>query len=446
MRRSIPIAVVCLLVAIAGICRAETVPGYSLHPGQEIQYDGTSTFKFENGQFDDETKVTLWVTRSDPTAGWHVIVRSSQVSKDSRFKGDEKPRVSFTWFDVSRDGTMRTDPHSLYLFDPSSIFIKLPTSASELTMWTDHNAQTDTDSTFLKIDSDDSKLFRFKGALVRMYDKIYGFDTQLTVTFDREQGLITEIDRTLKQTYGFNGTGSATMKLKSVKMSDPEWLATFVKETDAAFNIAHFKAGDRDDVKTIQTQMDKEAAEVRAALATMTLPETKQILEDRLKDLQRSQSSIIADAKVKAEVQAAAPADWTAKDLDGKQHALKDYRGKIVLLDYWYRGCGWCMRAMPQIKEVAEKYKDNGVVVFGMNTDSDLSDAKFVVDTMKLNYTTLQAKDLVDTYKVNNFGFPTLIVIDQTGKVNTLHVGYSATLKEDLSKIIDGLLKKNDPS
>jgi hypothetical protein len=65
---------------------------------------------------------------------------------------------------------------------------------------------------------------------------------------------------------------------------------------------------------------------------------------------------------------------------------------------------------------------------------------------MKLNYPTLQAKDLVDTYKVNNFGFPTLIVIDQTGKVNTLHVGYSATLKEDLSKIIDGLLNKHDPS
>jgi thiol-disulfide isomerase/thioredoxin len=99
------------------------------------------------------------------------------------------------------------------------------------------------------------------------------------------------------------------------------------------------------------------------------------------------------------------------------------------------------MRAMPQVKEVAEKYKDKGVVVFGMNTDQDLADAKFVVDAMKLNYPVLQAKDLVETYKVNSFGFPTLIVIDQTGVVKAMHIGYSPTLRDDLSKIIDGLLK-----
>jgi hypothetical protein len=83
----------------------------------------------------------------------------------------------------------------------------------------------------------------------------------------------------------------------------------------------------------------------------------------------------------------------------------------------------------------------DAAVVFGMNTDQDLADAKFVVDVMKLNYPVLQAKELVDTYKVNNFGFSTLIVIDQTGTVKAMHIGYSATLKDDLSKIIDGLLK-----
>jgi len=155
----------------------------------------------------------------------------------------------------------------------------------------------------------------------------------------------------------------------------------------------------------------------------------------------RERDWMIDNAKAQASVKAAAPADWTAKDLDGKDYALKDYRGKVVFLDYWYRGCGWCMRAMPQVKEVAEKYKDKGVVVLGMNTDENVSDAKFVVDAMKLNYPVLRAKELVETYKVNSFGFPTLIVIDQTGVVKAMHIGYSPTLKDDLSKIIDGLLK-----
>ncbi len=41
--------------------------------------------------------------------------------------------------------------------------------------------------------------------------------------------------------------------------------------------------------------------------------------------------------------------EWELKDLEGRPHALKDYRGKIVVLDFWYRNCIWCVRAMPQV-------------------------------------------------------------------------------------------------
>src|SRR5204863_5713937 len=108
------------------------------------------------------------------------------------------------------------------------------------------------------------------------------------------------------------------------------------------------------------------------------------------------------------------------------------YRGKVVVLDFWYRGCGWCVRAMPQTKQIAAHFKDQPVAVFGMNTDRNEEDAKFVVEKMGLNYTNLKAEGLPEKYKVQ--GFPTLISIDQQGGVGDIHVGYSRPLREEASE------------
>ena len=83
------------------------------------------------------------------------------------------------------------------------------------------------------------------------------------------------------------------------------------------------------------------------------------------------------------------------------------------MLDFWYRGCGWCIRAMPQMKEVVAHYQAQPVEVFGMNTDDDEADARFVVDKLALNYPTLKADGLPEKYGVR--GFPTLVIIDQSG-------------------------------
>ena len=109
------------------------------------------------------------------------------------------------------------------------------------------------------------------------------------------------------------------------------------------------------------------------------------------------------------------------------------------MLDFWYRGCGWCIRAMPQMKEIAAHFKDQPVTVFGMNTDSDQADAQLVIDKLKLNYPNLKAEGIPSKYSVQ--GFPTLLIIDQKGILRDIHTGYSPTLKEEVVKSIEGLLK-----
>jgi thiol-disulfide isomerase/thioredoxin len=130
--------------------------------------------------------------------------------------------------------------------------------------------------------------------------------------------------------------------------------------------------------------------------------------------------------------------NWTVTDLDGNPHSLKDYRGKVVILDFWYASCPWCMKSMPDVKAIAEQYKDKPVVVLGMNTDANVAVAQSVVKSMGLPYTNLRASGLLATYGVR--GFPTTLILDQDGVVRNNYVGYSTDLKDMVGKAVNGLL------
>ena len=63
--------------------------------------------------------------------------------------------------------------------------------------------------------------------------------------------------------------------------------------------------------------------------------------------------------------------DFSATALDGKPISLQQYRGKVILLDFWGIWCGFCLAEMPNVKRVYDTYKDQGFDIIGVNLDTD---------------------------------------------------------------------------
>jgi thiol-disulfide isomerase/thioredoxin len=108
------------------------------------------------------------------------------------------------------------------------------------------------------------------------------------------------------------------------------------------------------------------------------------------------------------------PLEFT--DLDGKIHNIKDYHGKVVIIDFWATWCGPCRAATPYLLKVYEKFKDKGLVIFGISLDG------------------LGWQNKI-WRQIGGGGIPLIIVIDQQGIVR--HSDISAPeLEQAVSRLL----------
>jgi peroxiredoxin len=426
------------------------LPRYRLKVGQELKYHGTSDFKYQNGSLAYETDWTFWVVRANDDGSWRVIGRSSSRTSQS-FNGqkanEQPPDVTIAYFDLHPDGRVIPNKSFGYRFDPSALFPGLPRdTAEESNGWQATNAREQKHTEFKAAGAGGSQKdeWVFEGVDHGIWDKIYLMTSRSRDFFDKKRGVIKRVETENTQDYGFHGKGSGTLLLTSLEEQNPDQIKALDGESMRYFeanqkydDLVTEASKDTGRVKDFLAQAETTLKDARAALS---VPVFRDQLDEQLKNHARMASYYTEEAKNRDAVVGHVAADWETKDLTGKPHSLKDYRGKVVILDFWYRGCGWCIRAMPQMKELADDFKGRPVAVLGMNTDRDEKDAKFVVDELGLNYPVLKAQGVPEKYHVR--GFPTLIIIDQEGKVADIHVGYSPTLREEVGKAVKGLLAR----
>jgi peroxiredoxin len=259
------------------------------------------------------------------------------------------------------------------------------------------------------------------------------------------RGLVTRAQSEEAEGYNFRGKGTGSLELVSVERRDSQWTKQLCQEADRYFQASRAyeektEQAVNDDKRSKQL-MEEADAILEAAQSAASLPIIKEQLDQQLTSHKWMATNIAAEAGRRAKVVGHPAAAWELPDLNGKSHSLEEYRGKVVILDFWYRGCHPCMRAMPQVKQLAAEFQGQPVVVLGMSVDESDADARFVVDKMRVDYTTLKTDwELPQKYAAH--ACPLLVIIDQKGTVRDLHVGYSQSLQREVGEIVRQLLAK----
>lgn len=138
--------------------------------------------------------------------------------------------------------------------------------------------------------------------------------------------------------------------------------------------------------------------------------------------------SIPADAVlVRASKDRKLAPDFALKDANGSSVKLSDYRGKVVLLNFWATWCGPCKVEIPWFIEFQQQYKDKGFEVLGVAMDDEGWEAvKPYLSERKVNYRVLLGNDSVTQLYGGVDSLPTTFVIDKEGRIASAHVGLVA--------------------
>jgi cytochrome c biogenesis protein CcmG/thiol:disulfide interchange protein DsbE len=119
--------------------------------------------------------------------------------------------------------------------------------------------------------------------------------------------------------------------------------------------------------------------------------------------------------------------DFSLRDVDGKLVKLSDFRGKVVLVDFWATWCGPCKIMIPWFIDLERKHKDKGFAVIGVSMDDEGWDVvKPFLSRMNVNYRVVIGTDPVAQSYGGIEALPTTFLIDREGRIAATHVGLTS--------------------
>lgn len=135
-------------------------------------------------------------------------------------------------------------------------------------------------------------------------------------------------------------------------------------------------------------------------------------------------SSALADSTVLHPVkgQPQAP-DFELKDIDGKMHRLSDYRGKVVIVNFWATWCPPCRFELPSMEKLWENTQDEGVIMLAVDLGEDEDTIFSFTSDYPVSFPLLMDRDSSVTKKYSVLGIPTSFVIDPQGRIIYRAVG-----------------------
>lgn len=135
--------------------------------------------------------------------------------------------------------------------------------------------------------------------------------------------------------------------------------------------------------------------------------------------------------------------DFSLRDIDNNPVSLSDYKGKVVLMNFWATWCTPCMAEMPHLQAMYDGLKDQGFVVLSVSTDDarDASKVKPLVRAKRLTFPVVLDKDTAVVSQYNPAKtLPYTVLIDREGRVAKVHQGYNPGDETAMRAEVEALL------
>lgn len=150
---------------------------------------------------------------------------------------------------------------------------------------------------------------------------------------------------------------------------------------------------------------------------------------------------LAGNAPAFADEQPLAP-DFALRSIDGRNLRLSEFRGDVVLLNFWAQWCGECRQAMPGLNELYSKYQRAGLVMLSINVDEDVERVAALAKNLKLSFPVLidDRKEASSLYQLKSM--PMLVLIDRDGRMHYTHEGYQRGDEQQWSEQVRRLLNE----
>ncbi len=134
--------------------------------------------------------------------------------------------------------------------------------------------------------------------------------------------------------------------------------------------------------------------------------------------------------------------DFSLKSATGENLRLSEFRGDVVMINFWATWCGPCRQEMPLLDELFTRYQRVGFNLLGVNIDDDSRRAMKMIEDLGVSFPVLfdENKEVSKLYQVE--AMPVTVIVDREGTVRYVHQGYKPGYEEHYLTEIRSLLRE----
>lgn len=134
--------------------------------------------------------------------------------------------------------------------------------------------------------------------------------------------------------------------------------------------------------------------------------------------------------------------DFALKSAGGQNLRLSEYRGEVVMINFWATWCGPCRQEMPLLDELYDRYQRVGFRLLGVNIDDNRQQAMRMAEELDVSFPVLFDSDKAVSEQYRVEAMPVTVLVDRNGTVRYVHHGYQPGYEQHYLTEIRELLRE----